>query len=231
MTKKHILKGPYFPSHSENRMCDEGDTIKARNYFFNYRPANLNHLLSRRYGWMNEYINEDDIAIEVGCGCGFASLFIQNKIILTDTVPNPWVDLVVDAMQMPFENESVNVIVASQAIHHFSSPYKFFTEALRVLSNPGHILIQEINTSLAMRILLRIMRHEGWSYNIDVFAPDMPANNPNDPWSANCAVPEMLFLDKDKFKEVFNDGENYLSIEKHEHCEFFEFLLGGGGNR
>ena len=67
------------------------------------------------------------------------------------------------------------------------------------------------------------MRHEGYSYNKDVFNEKNLANDPSDPWSANCAIPEMLFKDHVKFeKEVpFKVIHNKLN-------EFLLLPLSGG---
>lgn len=108
---------------------------------------------------------------------------------MTDTVANKWVTTVLDATNMAIKDNSVDAIIASHNIHHFSSPVKFFWECERVLKNGGRIIIQEINTSLLMRILLKIMRHEGWTYQIDIYDENQIANDPKDPWSANCAIP------------------------------------------
>jgi hypothetical protein len=84
-------------------------------------------------------------------------------------------------------------------IHHLANPKKFFNIVHSKLKVGGVLLIQDLNTSLVMRALLRLMRHEGWSYDIDVFDDSVVANDPRDPWSANCAIPELLFEDEQKF--------------------------------
>jgi SAM-dependent methyltransferase len=153
---KLLLKGPYFPHHSLNRMQSEGDVSHARN------------------------------------------------------------------MDLP--DASVECIIASHNIHHFFSPYKFFKECERVLKPSGIILIQELNTSLALRVLLRLMRHEGWSYDVDVFDEKAVANDPSDLWSANCAIPELLFEQIDKFEKIFSR----LKVELNKKNEFLIFPLSGG---
>ena len=57
-----------------------------------------------------------------------------------------------------------------------------------------------VNTALTMRLLLWMMRHEGWSYDIDVFDENAVTNDPEDPWSANCAIPELLFQSSTEFE-------------------------------
>ena len=222
--KKFFFHGPYFPDHHKNRMDSEGDVLGARNTFILERFNNLNFLLSQRYDWMNEYLNNHQKSIEIGVGAGFSEFYLKHKPIYTDAVDNDWVDEVVDATNMKYANNSIDVIIASHNIHHFYSPYKFFKECERVLRKGGLVIIQEINTSLLMRILLRLMRHEGWSYDVDVFDPTEITNDSEDPWSANCAVPELLFSSRDKFEENFNE----LSIIKNELCEFLIMSLSGG---
>ena len=125
---------------------------------------------------------------------------------------------------MELEKNSVDVLIASHNIHHFYSPFKFFKECERVLKPDGVVLIQEINTSLLMRVLLRIMRHEGWSYDVDVFEPSAIVNDKNDLWSANCAVPQLLFTESEKFQTTFQE----LRVEVNELCECLIFPLSGG---
>lgn len=223
--KSHIiLHGPYFPPHELNRMRAEGDVAAARRDFIGSRFRNLDFLLRSRYEWMNEYIESDQIVIEVGAGAGFSELYLERRPILTDAVLNPWIDRVLDATNMDLPDQSVDVIIASHNIHHFYSPYRFFMECKRVLKPGGKILIQELNTSLALRLMLRLMRHEGFSYDVDVFDSDAVVNDPTDLWSANCAVPEMLFESAPEFEKVFSG----LKIVRNETDEFMLFPLSGG---
>lgn len=221
---KYFLAGPYTPPHNVNLMSSEGSVVEARERFLKSRFPNLEFLLKFRYDWMNEYLKSDTVIIEVGSGTGFSHLYLDEKPILTDAANNPWIKKYIDATDMDLEDDSVDVIIASHNIHHFYSPYKFFKECERVLKKDGLILIQEINTSLVMRILLRIMRHEGWSYNVDVFNPDEIVNDENDLWSANCAVPEMLFSNQHRFEEIFP----LLKVTRNEPCECLILPLSGG---
>ena len=222
--RKYILAGPYNPVHEENKMSSEGAVSDARARFLETRFANVEYLLKFRYEWMNKYLQSDSVIIEVGAGAGFSPLYLSQKPILTDAANNPWIEKYIDATDMNLEDGSVDVIIASHNIHHFYSPFKFFKECERVLKKDGLVLIQEINTSLMMRVLLRLMRHEGWSYNVNVFNPDEIVNQANDLWSANCAVPEMLFSNQIRFEEVFSS----FRVTKNELCECFIFPLSGG---
>lgn len=226
----YILRGPYVPTHLENRMSNEGDLSTTRTNFIKNRFINLDHLLFERYSWMNTYINKSDSQniVEIGSGPGFSELYLIKKPILTDIVKNDWIDCMLDATKMPFDADSIDSIITSHTIHHFAKPYTFFMEVLRVLKENGVLLIQELHTSLLMRVLLRIMKHEGWSYDIDVFDPNSIVNNPQDPWSANCAVPTLYFENVKIFESIFRNDSFRLKVIRNELCESTIFPLSGG---
>lgn len=225
MSKPKLLSEPFFPDHTENRMSNEGALEAARDAYFKVKPSNLHALLEQRFSWMNEFLDGYAPVYEVGCGAGFSRAFIDHPDYrLTDVTKNGWVDLRVDALNMPFEDASVGAIVASHMIHHLATPQVFFDEVRRVLKPGGRLVISEINTSLMMRALLKAMRHEGYGYDIDVFDASTIANRHDDPWSANCAVPEMLFRDIEEF-ETKVPG---FKIIHNELCECFLFPLSGG---
>src|SRR6185437_5035517 len=117
-------------------------------------------------------------------------------------------------------------VLLCHTLHHLYNPMSFFREMRRVLRPGGYLLIQELNSSLAMLTLNRLMRHEGWNYAVDVFDDKAIVNNPKDPTSPNIAVPELLFSDAKRF-ESHVDG---FQVVKNELCEFFSFALSGGVN-
>ena len=189
-----MLKSTYFPRHTDNRMQHEGDVRRAREHFLNHRPANLAFLLAQRFEWMNTYLDGREQVIEVGAGAGFSRLFIRNPHLkLTDYHrEHPWIDEAVDAMAMPYADNSLDAVISSHMIHHLANPLAFFREVQRVLKPGGLLVIHDLHTSLLLRLVLRVMRHEGYSYNVDVLAEDTVANDPQDPWSANCAIPGVI---------------------------------------
>jgi len=224
MRGKLLLRGPYLPVHACNRMQSEGDVSSARKGFCSDRFPNLDYLLKTRFGWMNGYIQKGWRTVEIGAGAGFSEFYLTEKPVMTDLVAAPWIDAPLDATDMALPDRSIDCIIASHNIHHFPSPFRFFKECERVLKPGGMLLIQEIHTSLALRALLRLMRHEGWSYEVDVFDERAVANDPSDAWSANCAVPELLFEQVERFEKTFRS----LKVERNSKCEFLIFPLSGG---
>jgi len=200
-------------------MEDEGNLEKARFRFYDENPTNLIFLLEKRFSWMNKFLHKKEKIYEIGCGAGFSRDFIKNKnLLLTDFNKHKWVDKEVDAMNLPFEKNSVDAFICSHMIHHLYNPYNFLKSAIDCLKPDGLIIISEINTSFTLKLMQRIMRHEGWSYDVDVFSPDSICNNPEDLWSANCAIPEMLFSNKKRFENNFKNARII-------HSKLREFLL------
>lgn len=219
-----ILGAEYFPDHGANKMAHEGDVVGARARFLATKPNNLRFLLEKRFRWMNDYITPQTKALELGCGAGFLQLFVDAPVILSDVEERPWTNRVVDAMRLRDLNETFDVVICSHMIHHVANPITFFADLATVVRPGGLVLINEIHTGLLMRLLLRIMRHEGWSYDVDVFDPKAVANDPRDPWSANCAIPELLFRDKVRFEQE----TGAFKIERFELNECLVFPLSGG---
>ena len=224
---KYITLKSYKPrNHGENKMSHEGDVSRARKRFLNNKDSNLHYLLKKRFNWMNDFIKEDEIGIEVGCGTGISKHFIKSKNYkISDYANHEWLDYkMIDALKTGFKDQSFDYIISSNMIHHVPYPTNFFKEASRILRPGGRVIIQEINCSLIMRKLLRAMRHEGYDFTIDVFDDKLICTDPEDLWSANCAIPNLLFDDKSKFERKIPDFKVIYSS----HSEFLNFINSGG---
>lgn len=219
-----MLGATYFPDHASNKMGHEGDVEGARARFLAGRPNNLRFPLEKRFAWMNQYVKPGVKALELGCGTGFAELFVEAPIVLSDVEPRPWVSKIVDALKLNELGETYDVVICSHMIHHLARPMTFFEGLARIVRPGGCVLINEIHTGLLMRLLLRMMRHEGWSYDVDVFDREAIANDPGDPWSANCAMPQLLFRDRAGFEAAAAP----FRIERYELNECLVFPLSGG---
>lgn len=207
------------------RMKHTGDVEKSRREFASRRGDNLRYLLEKRLGWMQAYLPERGLAVEVGAGSGFSALFLEAPgLELTDVVPRPWTQRVVDALAMPYRDGEVEVLIANNMIHHLAQPTVFFREAARVLKPGGRLLVQEINCSWSMRAVLRLMSHEGYDFGVNPFDPRAICNDPADPWSANCALPNLLFDDAARFESQVPE----FAVEERGFSEFLVFFNSGG---
>jgi hypothetical protein len=92
-----------------------------------------------------------------------------------------------------------------------------------VLRKGGRLIIQEVNLSLLLRFLFQITKHEGYSYNFDVFNGSTKCNDPGDPWSSNNAIQNLLFDDIERFENNFN-----FKIIYNQYSECIIWPLSGG---
>ena len=220
MKKPNLFGGPFLPEENKG----EKDLTYYRERALDRSNINLQFLIEKRFTWMNDYIKEDMHGVEIGAGIGVTRDYIKtNNIELTDCYYHPWIDRVVDAMKLPYEDNSIDFLILSNVIHHVASPVLFFEAANRVLRKKGFILINDVKCSLVVRILFRILNHEGYSYDLDIFDRALLVNKPDLPWSANNAVCDLLFSDQERFQK-----ETGLKIIEDKPVEFFVFLLSGG---
>ena len=110
---------------------------------------------------MNNFINDEDNIIELGCGPAFVKEFINNKNFKTsDIMKDNFIDLKgVDAINTGLADNSYSVVISSNLIHHVAHPMKLFNEVHRILKPGGNYIIQDVNLSYMFQliILLRMM--------------------------------------------------------------------------
>jgi SAM-dependent methyltransferase len=222
--RARLLGAPFFAEKTRQRLRNGSDLVSSREAELNSSFNNLKYLLRSRYDWMKPWIKDGDVIVEIGSGSGFAPRYLERDVILTDIVANQWLDLVMDGTKIAFGDQSVDVLIASNALHHFPRPMAFLNEVQRVLKPGGLLLLNEAYCSLLLRAALRIAQHEGYSFDVDVFDPDAIANDPHDPWSGNNAVSNLLFDRKAEF-EARVPGLRVLLDVPHESLLF---LASGG---
>ena len=115
-------------STDENRMKSIANTKIARELYYSSDSKNVQFLLNKRFSWMNNFIEENDVGIEVGSGAGFSKEFIVNKNFkLTDLGEDDHLDFKnIDAQSTGFDNDSFDYVIASNMIHHVPYPILFF---------------------------------------------------------------------------------------------------------
>ena len=216
----------YTPAHAENRMRSEGDVIAARADYARRRTANLRHLARSRFDWMNEFVPPGARGVDIGCGAGLSAEFIRaRRLLLSDFRFQSFLDIAgVDALNLPFAGGAFDFVVASNVIHHVPRPGRFLREARRVIRAGGYLLMHEPHASALFRLVLRAMRHEGYSFDVDVFDEDCICTDPHDPWSGNNAIARLLFDDHDAFRRAHPEWR----IVRDEPCECLMFLNSGG---
>jgi SAM-dependent methyltransferase len=219
-----LLAAPFFADRSRTRLRHSGDFAASRAAFIERPFKNLDYLLRRRYAWMAPWLEHAAVTVEVGAGAGLLPRYLKYPVILSDIEANPWLDLAMDGTRLALRDAAVDALIVSNALHHFAAPARFLQEATRVLKPNGLILLNDAFCSLLLRIMLRLAKHEGYSYDVDVFDPAAIANDPADPWSGNNAVSNLLFDDREQFATRFPE----LRIVHDAPCEAMLFLASGG---
>ena len=221
-----ILKKVKF-SKNQNRMKAVGNVKDALNYFKTKKNKNLYFLTKKRYDWMNNFIKEDNIGLEVGAGPGLSKEFIRNSNLkISDFSDHKHLDYKnIDAQDTKFESNSYDFVIASNMIHHIPYPIKFFKEMHRILKKGGKVIIHEEYLSVLLQFVLIIMRHEGFDWTKDIWNESIPATNDKDLWSGNNAIPHLVFDDIDVFNK--NLG-SYFNVEYEKILHELSFLNSGG---
>jgi SAM-dependent methyltransferase len=193
-----ILGAAFQPTPDDNRMGNHGDVAAARASYFDRSSANLEHLIRSRYEWLNDWIGPDDDGVELGCGIGVGRSFVRaGSYLLTDMSEGDWLDVAdVDAVATPFADEQFDFVVVQNVLHHLAQPIRFFPEAVRILKPGGLVLVRDVNCSFMTRLLARVTRVEGYSYDVDVFDSSAVLSDPANLWEANNAISDLLFGDR-----------------------------------
>jgi SAM-dependent methyltransferase len=131
--------------------------------------------------------------LEIGSGCGnFKSH--HTECIATDVFQSgPWIDRVVNAEELPFEENELGNMVVFDVIHHLQRPLKFLRQAQRALKPGGRLIFCEPAVTPWSRLVYS-RHHEPIDLSFDIFGLDSqpPPPDPNHTF-ANMGIPELLF--------------------------------------
>lgn len=223
-----VFKKTFIPVPESTIMSDVRNFKKVRDNFIIRKNNNLRFLLENRYKWMDKYIKENDYGLEVGAGAALSRFFIKtNNYITTDNTNNEWIDIKnINAVNTPFSDNSFDFVIVSNVLHHIYSPVNFLREMYRILKRCGRLIIQDATMSFFACIIYKLTKHEGYSFEKNVFDGNELFTDPNNLWTANCAISNLLFDNK----VLFYDKIDYFKIIKDERCEFLMFINSGGVN-
>ncbi len=157
--------------------------------------------------------------IELGSGGGFINR-IWPQVTTSDVLDVSGADMVFSALDMPFEDESVDAFVMIDVFHHLPDVDKFLTEAQRCLKKGGRIVMIEPANTLWSRFIYTRFHHEdfdaggGWN---------LPQGSPLS--NANGALPWIVFhRDGEKFRRRY---PRLAVVKKRVHTPFLYLLSGG----
>jgi len=139
-----VIDNKYYFTSVNNTIPDKFDKIKYYlkqfSGFYNflitvvspvYIPLQLKHFLKK------ELVSDNKIAINLGSG----NSSISKKIINADLYDYSNVDLICDISNLPFKNESADLIISIAVLEHVTIPQQIVEEIYRILKPKGKIYI------------------------------------------------------------------------------------------
>jgi len=177
-------------------------------------------------GWYRQMIDELSAikgpTVEVGCGIGtFKEIY--PPAVATDVLATPWVDQLVDAQRLPYEESSVANLVMTDVLHHLPRPLRFISEAERVLRPGGRVVMLEPFCSPLSAPLYRAFHFEVTDLSADPFS-EAPQSDEN-AFSSNQALPTLMFWrDADRFRALHPQ----LEIVRRKRFGWLIYPLSGG---
>ncbi len=158
--------------------------------------------------------------VEIGSGIGNLKSHLP-QALTTDLFPNPWLDQVCDAYEMPFSAGSVSHLVLFDVFHHLEAPNAFLKEARRVLSPQGRVILFEPYLSWCSFPVYGLPHHEpvAWREPINL-SSSLP--RPHGYYAAEGNATRLFFR-----KEVPGWPEGW-TIFHAEAFSSFHYLLSGG---
>lgn len=175
--------------------------------------------------WYKEIIGalKPGKTLELGGGSGnFKAHFPE--AVTSDLIPLPWLDLVLDAHDLPLRDSSIFNAVLFDVLHHLENPRFFFDEVVRVLRPGGRVLLLEPHISLASYPIYRFFHQESMDMSQDPFELRYPSPH-RAPFDSNQALTTLFFF---RYKRRFQEMYPSLRLIRRHCLGFFAYPLSGG---
>jgi len=162
---------------------------------------------------------ETKVLVELGSGGGFIKEVIDN-VITSDILELPNVDKVFSALDMPFEDTSIDAFFMFDVLHHIAEPRGFFKEAIRSLKPSGKIVMIEPANTLWSRFIYKNFHHELFDpkaqWGLEESGPVSHGNG---------AMPWIIFS---RDRQIFEKEFPQLRIVRMHNHTPLRYLLSGG---
>ncbi len=172
---------------------------------------------------INEQLSSvDGKSVELGCGCGALSHHLD--LLKTDIYKHEWVDEVVDACNMPYDDNQCANLVVIDVLHRLLEPASLFDEANRVLAENGRLIMLEPHISCFSYFIYRFLHHEP----LDMKASPFERGTLIDAESGeacNVGTPTLLFV---RSKEEFSARWPELNLILLDFSDFLVYPMTGG---
>ena len=170
------------------------------------------------------HLTGDGLRVEIGAGSSFLKTLYPD-VVTTDIKSAPGIEMVVDAMAMPFADGSVRAIYGIHCFHHLPDPSAFLDELTRVVvPGGGCVLIEPYYGPVASMLFQRVFTTE--SFDPDQAAWETPTHGPMA--GANQALSYVVLVrDARRFASRFPE---LRIVERRPLTNWLRYLLSGGLN-
>lgn len=160
--------------------------------------------------------------VELGSGIGNLRTYLPHAIC-TDLFPNPWLDLVCDGYELPFNDGSLSHLILFDVFHHLERPVAFLREAERALLVSGRLLLFEPYVSLAGWLAYGCFHHEPIAWTSPIALSEAAPLLPRRYYAAQGNATRLFFS-----HSLPREGLGGLRVISTERFCSFMYLLSGG---
>lgn len=203
---------------SKSLEADDLRKSRARLHIVEHKPI-LKKLFDLYYEAIVKNLKNDGLTVEVGGGGGFFKEKMKEALV-SDILSFPGLDIVFDALHLPFKSGVVGNIAMKWVLHHISDPISFFKEAERVLKAGGRIVLFEPYISPFSYLIYRYIHFEHCDYS-----HCWSKHNKGPLLKNNQAIPTIIFK---KCLSEFQEEFPQLRIIKRDYLSFLIYWLTGG---
>jgi SAM-dependent methyltransferase len=203
---------------------DSADVIARRREIWAERPL-TREVYRRSFAAIGAEMAPGPRSVEIGGGSGMARDFLPD-VLVTDLVRTPHVDLVADALALPFASGTLDNLIGTDCLHHLPHPDRLFIEAIRVLRPGGRLILVEPFISPASRLVFALAHPEPVDLGADPLPEDgRPVFADTGPFAANQAIPTLLFF---RHRERFARRFPELRLATCRRTSLIAYPLSGG---
>lgn len=182
----------------------------------------LRAVYQRWYEQMVQHAPARGAILEIGAGSGNLKEYLPS-IIASDYIFCSWLDLNLDAHELPFREGSLGAVIAVDVLHHLAAPVSFLEEAHRALEERGRLILLEPFISPWSRPVYTYIHREDVDFSHDPFKTTKTTKK--DPFLGNMALATILFYKKaKKLKKHLVD----FPVIKRQLSDFLLYPMSGG---
>ena len=172
--------------------------------------------------YLNSGANIDSKVLELGSGgLSFAKNYWKDVTISDIDIGIQEVESrAINAEILPFADETFDVIIAKDALHHFKDPLQALSEIFRVLKRGGSFQISEPYWSFFGKIIFKYLHSETWDTKVSTLIIKS-----EDPWESNQAL---LLLLTDSFSSELKKKLPQFHLKLYSPTYALSYLISGG---